>query len=132
MTDVGYIIVHCSDSPDDRDISAETIHSWHLERGFDGIGYHYVIKRSGAIENGRPEYWSGAHCRGYNNTSIGVCLVGNSDFDDAQFDSLNMLLGELKDRYPSAVILGHCDIDPNKTCPNFNVSGWIAENKIRV
>ena len=70
------IIVHCSDTPDEENLTASDIHLMHLGFGWDGIGYHKIINRSGKVENGRPEYWIGAHVKGKNDISLGVCLIG--------------------------------------------------------
>ena len=64
----------------------------HLGFGWDGIGYHKVILRSGEIENGRPEYWVGAHVKGENDVSLGVCLIGRDEFTNEQFSSLKKVL----------------------------------------
>ena len=49
------IIIHCSATPRGVDYSAADIDKWHKQRGFRGIGYHYVIKLDGTIEKGRDE-----------------------------------------------------------------------------
>ncbi|MBU2713934.1 N-acetylmuramoyl-L-alanine amidase [Zooshikella harenae] len=118
------LVVHCADTPNDRDVTAEDIHQWHIQRKWAGIGYHRVIRRNGVIEQGRPEYWEGAHVKGYNSTSLGVCLIGRDQFTDAQMQSLERVLRDWKVKYPNADICGHCDLDPHKTCPNFDVKGW--------
>ena len=101
----------------------------HLSFGWDGIGYHKVILRSGKIENGRPEYWEGAHVKGQNKNSLGVCLIGTSIFTKNQFSSLKKILLEWKMKYPKAVILGHRDsTKTSKTCPNFDVKVWVQKN----
>jgi N-acetylmuramoyl-L-alanine amidase len=89
---------------------------------WDGIGYHAVIRRSGLVEMGRPEYWSGAHVKGHNHESLGVCLIGRDQYTNNQLESLRQLLRDWKSKYPSAEILGHRDLDSGKTCPNFDVS----------
>lgn len=123
------IVIHCSDSPDDRDdVDAAEIHRWHTGRGFDGIGYHYVIERSGHVEKGRPHYWAGAHVAGHNADSLGVCLAGRNDFTDEQMVSLKHLLYVLRFNNQSADICGHYELDPAKTCPNFNVKSWVEES----
>lgn len=118
------LVVHCSDTPDDRDVTAADIHQWHVQRSWSGIGYHKVIKRDGTIENGRPEYWPGAHAWGHNSNSLGVCLVGRQEFTPDQLHSLCNILTKWKDKYPLAEICGHTDLDPKKTCPNFDVEEW--------
>ncbi len=125
MHHISYLVVHCSDSPNDRDsVNAEEIHKWHLERGFDGIGYHFVILRNGMVEAGRPVYWKGAHAEKVNNKSIGICLVGKDRFTELQFKELKKLLLLLKNNYPTAEVRGHREFDKNKTCPNFDVVAW--------
>ena len=128
---IEFLIVHCSDTPDHQNINAEFIHKMHLENGWDGIGYHKVILRSGIIENGRPEFWIGAHVKGFNQISLGVCLVGSNHFTKKQFFSLKRVLLNWKKKFPDAKILGHRDsIDTHKTCPNFDVKLWCKENQI--
>lgn len=129
---ISKIIVHCSDTPDHRDIGAQTIHAWHRQPpfNFDGIGYHRIIRRDAVIEHGRPEYWSGAHCKGHNKGSLGVCLVGRNEFTPGQMDSLAALIQDWCRRYPIRVICGHRDLDPRKTCPNFNVTEWLKNRQL--
>jgi N-acetylmuramoyl-L-alanine amidase len=122
--DIQYLVVHCADTPNDREVTAEEIHHWHLQRGWDGIGYHKVIKRNGEVENGRPEYWPGSHVKGMNTKSLGVCLIGRDDFTEAQFDSLRIVLGEWIGKYRDVKIVGHYELDGSKTCPNFDVQNW--------
>lgn len=122
------IVVHCSDTSDDEFIGAREIHEMHLSFGWEGIGYHKVILRDGAIENGRPEYWVGAHVKGKNNVSLGVCLIGQNEFTQEQFTSLEELLIKWKKMYKNVQILGHRDIvSTNKTCPNFDVHNWCVD-----
>jgi len=119
------LIVHCSDTENGKDLGAEDIHKMHLEFGWDGIGYHKIIDRSGKIKNGRPEYWVGAHVKGKNNESLGVCLIGRDKFTGKQYNSLVKLLKKWKVTYPNAKIVGHRDaVVTSKTCPNFDVISW--------
>lgn len=118
------IIIHCSASPNGRNDRASDIHRWHTEKGWSGIGYHYVICVDGAIETGRPEYWQGAHASGHNRDSIGICLIGTDSFDNKQLNSLNNLVKNLTVKYPNAEIIGHNEISA-KTCPGFNVQEWL-------
>ena len=128
---IKYLIVHCSDTGDKKFINASDIHKMHIDFGWDGIGYHKVILRSGEIENGRPEYWIGAHVKGLNKISLGVCLVGSSNFTKKQYLSLKKVLLHWRKKYPDAKILGHSDsVDTHKTCPNFDVKLWCKENQI--
>lgn len=131
-----FIAVHCSATGDRTDIGAADIDRWHRKQGWFMIGYHYVIRRNGVIETGRPENTVGAHVAEFNHNSIGICMVGGVDANDvtkaknnftpAQFASLKKLLSELKVRYPSAAIQGHRDF-PNvkKACPSFDVRAWL-------
>lgn len=126
---VKLLVVHCSDTENKKDLSAMDIHKMHLGFGWDGIGYHKVIRRSGKIENGRPEYWVGAHVKSKNDISLGVCLVGRDYFTKRQFISLENILKKWKIIYPDAKIVGHRDVGKTKkTCPNFDVTLW-CENK---
>ena len=125
------LIVHCSDTHNSMDLGAADIHKMHLGFGWDGIGYHKIIKRSGEIENGRPEYWVGAHVKGKNDISLGVCLIGKDSFTKKQFESLEKVLKNWKFLYPKAKIVGHKDTGNTiKTCPNFDVIAW-SKNKFQ-
>ncbi len=142
------IVVHCSATNASADIGVRDITQWHIKRGFDTVGYHYVIRRTGELENGRPEHTIGAHVRGHNANSIGICLAGGVDtnnqpennFTSAQFATLQALLSRLKARYPQARILGHRDLSPDKNadgkitpnefikaCPSFDVAQWFKD-----
>ena len=122
---VTYLVVHCSDTADDDALTGRDIHQMHLGFGWDGVGYHRIICRDGVIEYGRPDYWVGAHVRGFNDVSLGVCLIGRSEFTNAQFIALENVLRTWKKAYPQADICGHCDFDyTDKTCPNFDVANW--------
>lgn len=129
LKDIEFLVIHCSDTDDKQNLSAINLHKMHLNFGWDGIGYHKVITRSGKIENGRPEYWVGAHVKGINQTSLGVCLIGRNKFTKKQFLSLERILKKWKALYPSAKIVGHRDTgNTAKTCPNFDVTNW-SRNK---
>jgi N-acetyl-anhydromuramyl-L-alanine amidase AmpD len=124
------IIVHCSAVRPGQTSSAAQIDKWHREDNHwkNGIGYHYVIRRDGTRETGRPEWMVGAHCVNHNAHSIGVCYEGGLDIrgqpadtrTEAQKASLRTLLEELHARYPRAVILGHHDLNPMKDCPSID------------
>ena len=126
---INYLIIHCSDTGNNNNIDASIIHKMHINFGWEGIGYHKVILRSGKIENGRPEFWIGAHVKGKNKNSLGVCLIGTDEFTNEQFLSLKKVLLKWKKKYPNAQIIGHRDaVVTSKTCPNFNVRKWCNEN----
>lgn len=130
MRKIKYIVVHTSESYPYMDIGVKEIDRWHKEKGYVGVGYHYVVRKNGEIEEGRKEYQVGAHCFGYNHNSIGVCWVGGlkngtkkeyvDDRTDAQKEALIGLLMKLVIKYPDAKIVGHRDLDPKKECPLFD------------
>ena len=122
---IKFLVVHCSDTNDREDLDALDIHNMHLSFGWEGIGYHKIIKRNGVVENGRPEFWLGAHTRGINNISLGICLIGRTKFTKKQFNSLEKVLRNWLSKYPKAKIVGHTNaILTEKTCPNFDVLSW--------
>ena len=128
---IKFLIIHCSDTPDKQKVTADDIHNMHLGFGWDGIGYHKIICRDGTIENGRPEYWVGAHAYGVNEESLGVCLIGRNSFTKKQYDSLEKVLLKWKKVYLNSKILGHCEaIKTSKTCPNFDVSKFLKEKEL--
>ena len=132
MRTITLIVVHCSAVRPDQMSSAEEIEKWHKRRGFKRIGYHYVIRRDGTIETGRPEWMIGAHChvagQNHNKYSIGVCYEGGLDIrgqpadtrTEAQKASLRTLLEDLHRRYPKALIVGHRDLSHDRDCPCFD------------
>lgn len=129
---IKYLIIHCSDTNDILDLSAEDIHKMHLSFGWDGIGYHKIIRRDGTMENGRPEFWIGAHTYGLNDKSLGVCLIGRDKFTNKQFLSLKNILIEWKKKFKNSTILGHNEaIKTKKTCPNFDVKKFLNDNNIK-
>lgn len=127
MRKITKIIVHCADTPEGRDDKAADIKRWHLARGFNDIGYHYVVDLDGTIEPGRDLEKAGAHTTGYNADSIGVCYIGGADTDmkpkdtrtEEQKNALRLLLKYLVQKYPGAKIYGHRDF-ANKSCPSFD------------
>ena len=128
MRTINEIIVHCSATPEGRNVTVKDIDTWHRQRGFRCIGYHYVIYLDGSVHTGRPESQVGAHCLGHNSHSIGVCYIGGVAKDgktpkdtrtDAQKESLIKLIKELKAKYPKATVHGHREY-ANKACPCFD------------
>ena len=125
MRTITFIVIHCSAVRPDQMSSAAQIDSWHRDRGFHlGIGYHYVVRRNGEIEPGRPEWMIGAHCLHHNSHSIGVCYEGGLDIRGQPADTrtpeqkaaLRWLLTMLHKAYPRALIVGHHDLNPAKDC----------------
>jgi len=124
MRKIRKVIIHCADTPDDKNFSVLDIDRWHKERGWKKVGYHYVIDKKGIIQVGRFESEIGAHCKGLNTESIGICLIGRKDFNDKQMKCLTELIDDLRYRYPQASVHGHCEFS-YKTCPNFDVQEWL-------
>lgn len=127
MRAIKEIIIHCADTPEGRDDRAADIRRWHKAKGWNDIGYHYVIDIDGTIEPGRDIETAGAHCTGHNANSIGICYIGGCDEEmkpkdtrtDAQKASLLVLLKYLAAKYPNATIYGHRDF-AQKACPSFD------------
>ena len=135
---VTHIGIHCAATKPTQLIGVDAIRRWHTDpkpkgRGWADIGYHFVITRSGEIQSGRPIHLQGAHIKGHNKHSIGVCLVGGLDhngtpennFTSFQFKSLKTLVKALKILYPKVIIQGHRDFPKvRKDCPCFDVAKW--------
>lgn len=136
MRKINRIILHYSATYDDMDIGVAEIDKMHRDRGWKGVGYHYVIRLNGRIEKGRDEAEIGAHVSGHNVDSIGICCVGGTrratgpskGFDtrtDAQKAATVRLVKDLLTRYPNAKVLGHRDLAPTQ-CPGFDARAWWA------
>jgi N-acetylmuramoyl-L-alanine amidase len=127
---INEIIVHCTATPEGRDVSVSTIRSWHVAKGWSDIGYHYVVQRDGAIEAGRPEAKIGAHVEGHNTGTLGIVYVGGVATDgktpkdtrtDAQKWALKDLCLSLASKYPAIKkVTGHNQYAA-KACPSFDV-----------
>lgn len=126
---INKIILHCTATPEGKDYTVDEIRKWHLARGFSDIGYHYVVSRYGTVHEGRPLRLIGAHCKGQNANSIGVCYVGGCASDGktpkdtrtpAQRKALRELVGRLQEQYPVATVHGHYEF-ANKACPSFKI-----------
>ena len=128
MRNINEIILHCSATPPTRDWGVKEIDRLHRANGWNGCGYHYVVRLDGTIEQGRREEEVGAHCVGHNAHSIGVCYIGGLDGHlnpadtrtPAQRAALRTLCQQLLARYPSATLHGHNEF-ANKACPCFRV-----------
>ncbi len=136
MRKIEHIIIHCSATPEGRHHTLADIDRWHKERGFatvDGItvGYHYVIQLDGTLETGRPHKRAGAHARGRNRNSIGICYIGGLDknmkpkntLTAAQKHKLEITVKKLLYDYPQAKVSGHYNW-ASKDCPCFDVQDW--------
>ena len=127
MRNINKIIVHCSATKEGKAFNVADITRWHKQRGFATIGYHWVVLLDGTIQQGRAEMTMGAHCKGHNANSIGICYIGGLDENGNSKDtrtpeqkkSLLELLKRLKKDYPNATIHGHHEF-ANKDCPCFD------------
>ena len=116
------LIIHCADTPNGNGHYTEKhIRQWHLERGFSGIGYHYVIRVDGTVAKGRPDDQPGAHTVGENSRSLGVCLIGRDAYTPAQWAALKKLVRDL-----ALPAHGHREFTSLKSCPGFDVQEWLA------
>ena len=130
MREINKIIVHCSATREGENFEVAEIRKWHLARGFNDIGYHFYIDLYGEIHKGRDISKIGAHCKGHNRNSIGICYCGGVEADGKtpkdtrnteQKEALLCVLRTLKAMYPNAVIHSHNDF-ANKACPSFNAT----------
>ena len=130
MRKIDKIIIHCTATPEGRNVSVKEVTQWHKARGFRTIGYHYLIGLDGKVQPGRPVEEVGAHCLGQNSRSIGVCYVGGIDSASLkpkdtrtpeQRAALKKLVKELQARFPGSTVHGHCEFAA-KACPCFDVA----------
>ena len=139
MKNVQFITLHCSATRPSMQVGAKDIRAWHKAKGWADIGYHFVIKRDGTVEKGRPLTQTGAHVAGWNQNNIGICLVGGLDdnfwpannFTREQWRALKPLVAQLRPKTAGgkAKIVGHRDF-PNvhKACPCFEAKAWAKDN----
>ena len=92
MRRIDEIIIHCTATKEGVDVDAKTIDKWHKQRGWKGIGYHYVIKLDGTVEKGRKDEEIGAHCTNHNAHSIGIVYVGGLDSNGKPKRILGLML----------------------------------------
>lgn len=142
MRDINLIVIHCTATKEGIDYNVDQVRKWHLDRDFYDIGYHFLIHLDGTIERGRPWDKPGAHAKGFNNNSIGVCYVGGLDKSGepkdtrtvAQIHSLRAVVGIIKAMFPMIEVVGHRDLSVDldgdgyiskkewmKSCPCFSV-----------
>jgi N-acetylmuramoyl-L-alanine amidase len=131
---VNWIVIHHSATGHKHHDDVSAIRAMHIERGFSEVGYHFFIKQDGTIQKGRPEDKEGAHVKGHNKGSLGICLSGNFTKDkgpgEAQLNALEILLIDLCSRYELTKqdILGHGDLAAT-LCPGFDLTGWLASRE---
>ena len=138
------VVVHCTATRVGQDITVEDIHKWHLQRGFAGIGYHFMIGLDGTIYEGRPIDAVGAQVNGHNSTSVGIVYVGGLNENGKPSDtrteeqkaSLLYIIGYIYEMYDTVEkVVGHRDLSPDKNgdgviekhewlkaCPCFNAA----------
>lgn len=143
MRTIDHIIIHCSATREGSSLSVEELEKTHRRRGFRGIGYHYYIRRDGTVTNTRPLEVIGAHCKGNNAHSVGICYEGGLDArgnpkdtrTPEQRSAMHLLVAQLLKRFKNNVcICGHRDLSPDlngdgviepeewvKECPCFEV-----------
>ena len=134
MREINKLFIHCADTYPDMDIGVGTIRKWHVDRGWSDIGYHWVIRRSGRLEAGRPPDREGAHAFGHNKDSLAICLVGGkgddgkpeTNFTAAQWETLADTVGTLTQVYNIKRVMGHNEVS-TKACPTFNVEAWMRD-----
>ena len=131
---VSLAVIHCSATLPGQHVTVQDIDRWHRLRGFDSIGYHFYITVDGSIFIGRPLSRAGAHCKGFNAHSVGICYEGGLDAEGHPKDTRTLLqkaalvalLNKLKEIYPAMDVVGHCDLNPHKACPCFDAKGEYA------
>lgn len=152
------VIIHCAATPNGKPISVERIDDMHRRRGFKRtkknvaafnsdlkhIGYNFYIDVDGSCHNGRGLNEVGAHVRGHNRGTVGVCMAGTDKFTDAQWMTLRNLAKALEYMYRNDVVFkGHRDYSPDlngdgkitsnefiKLCPGFDVSRWVDNGMV--
>ena len=130
--EIDMVIIHCSATEAGNDYDVDHVKAWHLAKGWSDVGYHFVVKLDGTIQEGRPVWRAGAHCKGKNMRSIGICYIGgirNGSPQDtrteAQKVALLKLLKYIMKQYPDVGIYGHRDF-ANKACPSFDATAEYA------
>ena len=121
------VVIHHTGNPTDDDLSVVEINASHQARGWSCIGYHYVIRKDGTVEVGRPHWTVGAHAYGHNSHTIGVHVCGNFEIGEPtseQIESLAMLLANLCTDYGLTIdrdhIVGHREL-MSTACPGRNL-----------
>jgi N-acetylmuramoyl-L-alanine amidase len=136
MRSIHTLVIHCTATPEGRDVDVKTIRMWHTrDNGWKDIGYHYVVYRDGSVHAGRPVEQVGAHVAGHNSGSIGVVYVGGVDASMKPKDTrtpeqkvaLRKLLTELVKTYKITTLVGHRDFDKGKACPSFDAKNEYAD-----
>lgn len=122
MRKIDLIVIHCSATREDRDFTEYDLDTCHRRRGFDGPGYHFYIRKNGRVIITRPIEKIGAHARGYNAYSIGICYEGGLNCKgqpkdtrtEEQKQAINSLIDDLLKMFPGSRICGHRDLSPDR------------------
>ena len=127
------IVIHHTGNSTDDDLSAEQLHRSHKNLGWAGVGYHFIVRKDGTVELGRPDWAVGAHAEGFNYTSIGVHVCGNFNAAEPtkdQLDALPMLLADICEAYgliaSDSIVMGHRDLMATE-CPGDNLYKHLDE-----
>ena len=120
------VFIHCSASDNPNHDNVEVIRKWHTDeppqgRGWSDIGYHFFIRKNGIVENGRDLIRTPAAQRGHNRGTIAICVHGLETFTSEQFEALRRLCEGINRSYHYITFHGHNEVNPNKTCPVFDV-----------
>lgn len=142
MRKIDLIVIHCSATRADRSLTPDDLETQHRRRGFNGTGYHYYIRKDGTVHITRPIERIGAHVKGWNTSSVGICYEGGLDCHGrpadtrtlAQRATLHLLVHQLLETFPGSRVCGHRDLSPDrngngeiepeewiKACPCFEV-----------
>ena len=138
MREITKIVIHCTATPPSMDIGVNEVRRWHVEENkWTDVGYHFVVRRNGQVETGRPLERPGAHVKGHNSDSIGIAWVGGLDEKATyaednrtpeQDEALFNLIDNLQEKFPGAALMGHRDFKGvKKSCPCFDAREWFAE-----
>ena len=143
MRKIDLIVIHCSATRADRSLTLDDLEMQHRRRGFNGTGYHYYIRKDGTVHLTRPIERIGAHVKGFNSNSVGICYEGGLDArgnpkdtrTPEQRSALHLLVYQLLQQFRNARVCGHRDLSPDldgdgkvepwewvKQCPCFEVS----------
>ncbi|MDR2009224.1 MAG: N-acetylmuramoyl-L-alanine amidase [Bacteroidales bacterium] len=128
MRQIKEIIIHCTATPEGRNHTVGDIDRWHKQKGWDEIGYHFLIDINGEIMQGRNIEKAGIHTVGHNANSIAICYVGGCDKNmrtkdtrtPVQAIAIRKLANDLKIKYPGVKVYGHRDFNATD-CPGFDV-----------